>query len=199
MSMVGQGRLAFLLAAWELKDVPREGWRLRSVGDGGSIESVAAHAWGTALLCMLFAPEVGVDREEALEMALVHDLAEVETGDVASLLDVSARSMGVEEKAEREAEAMARLAALAPGQVTQRIVERWRAYEAGSGDVARFVRDMNLLDMVLQAWWYERSGRVERGRLDEFFTSARLRIALPFTASLLDEIEAARSNETPDP
>lgn len=189
--MSRDGRVALLLAAWGLKDVPREGWRLRGVGEGGSVESVAAHAWGTALLCMLFADDAGVDREVALEMALVHDVAEVDTGDVATLLDAAARSVTAEEKTRLEVEAMDRLTGLAPD-VTERLRSRWQAYEAREGDAARFVRDMNLIDMVVQAWWYERMGRAAAGELDEFFTSARSRIDTPFARGLLAEIEVER-------
>ena len=66
-------RLAYLLRAYRLKEQVRTGWTLRGVTPA---ESVADHAWGTALLCLLFADEAGVDRAEATEIALVHDLAE---------------------------------------------------------------------------------------------------------------------------
>lgn len=62
-----------LLEAYELKDELRSGWQLRKIADP---ESVAAHTWGTATLCLLFADEAGIDRGRAVSMALVHDLAE---------------------------------------------------------------------------------------------------------------------------
>jgi putative hydrolase of HD superfamily len=182
-------RLAYLRHAYRLKERPRSGWGLRGIEDA---ESVADHAWGTALLCLLFADEAGVDRTEAIEIALVHDLAEAEIGDLPSLADVDARPVGPEAKARLEARAMAALAALPLGPGAELVQARWRAYEERDGAAARFVRDMNLVDMALQALAYAEAGRGPApGALDEFVASARARTETPFAHGLLDEIVAA--------
>ncbi|PXF23697.1 MAG: phosphohydrolase, partial [Methanobacteriota archaeon] len=69
---------AALLEALELKRLPRSGWLRVGVQD---IESVAAHSWGAAWLVAALCPD-GVDRGRALEMAVIHDLAEVRIGDI---------------------------------------------------------------------------------------------------------------------
>ncbi len=66
-----------LLHAYGLKDEARQGWVLRGIVDP---ESVAAHSWGTSLLCLLFAEDAGVDPGEALAISTVHDLAERGSG-----------------------------------------------------------------------------------------------------------------------
>lgn len=190
--------LDYLLQAYRLKDEPRAGWVLRGVRGG---ESVADHSWGTALLCLLFADEAGVPRDEALEIALVHDLAEAETGDAPSLADEAARPVPAHEKARREARAMTRLTSSWPGPASRRALARWQAYEARSDEVALFVRDMNLLDMCLQALVYEREGRygpdgaagtaAPEGRLDEFFASADARLSTALGRSLFAEVQDA--------
>lgn len=190
--------LAYLLNAYRLKERQRSGWALRGVVDA---ESVADHAWGTALLCLLFADEAGVDRAEALEIAVTHDLAEAEIGDLPSLADPALRPVGEREKAELEARAMAALHETWPCAATERIVRRWQAYEDRDGPPARFVRDMNLLDMALQALIYEREGRYDpradpssaesRPRLDEFLASAEARMATPFGRARLAEVADA--------
>ena len=76
-------RLRCAYAALPLKDQPRTGWVQHGVGGA---ESVAAHSWGTAYLCLLFAEVAGVDRAKAVEIAVLHDLAEARTGDVAARL-----------------------------------------------------------------------------------------------------------------
>ena len=50
----------------------------------------------------------------------------------------------------------------------------WEAYEGRASREALFVRDMNLVDMCLQALKYEREGRAgdAPGALDEFFASS---------------------------
>jgi putative hydrolase of HD superfamily len=181
--------LAYLLHAYRLKDRPRTGWGLRGVADP---ESVADHSWGTALLCLLFADEAGVDAAEALEIALVHDLAEAETGDFARHdgADVAA-------KPALEAEAMAKLAALWPGPVTERVQRCWLAYETRSGRAARFVRDMNLLDMCVQALAYAGRGGggagdgTGDGALDEFVASAEARVETDVGRARVAEVAAA--------
>ena len=167
--------LELLLRAYALKDEPRAGWLLRGISDP---ESVADHSWGTALLCLLFAAEEGVDRGQALAIALVHDLAEAETGDVPARAE-PAGNPG--EKARREREAMERLLAGGDGAGVRRL---WEAYEERSSREALFVRDMNLVDMCLQALKYEREGRHEPadggasdGALDEFFATSRPRLS----------------------
>ena len=202
--------LSYLLNAYRLKDRQRSGWALRGVDDP---ESVADHAWGTALLCLLFADEAGVDRAEALEIAVTHDLAEAEIGDLPSLADPALRPVGEREKAELEARAMAALHQAWPCVATDRIVRRWQAYEDRDGPAARFVRDMNLLDMALQALIYEREGRYDpragapdadpasgepRTHLDEFLVSAEARMATPFGRARLAEVaEAYREARAP--
>lgn len=191
-------KLDYLLHAYRLKEEPRAGWLLRGVADP---ESVAGHSWGTALLCLLFADEAGVDRREAVEIALLHDLAEAEIGDVPSLADESARPMPQDEKARREAEAMARLEATWPGGPARHVHDRWRAYEGRDGAAAVFVRDMNLIDMCLQALVYERDGRYDpeadlpafarHPHLDEFFASAESRVESAFGRALFDEVATA--------
>src|SRR5689334_20672154 len=89
--------IEFLLRAYGLKDTVRTGWVLRGVTDP---ESVADHAWGTALLCLLFGPAAGVDVNRCIAMAVVHDLAECLTGDVPS---VSGQPSTEKARAERSA------------------------------------------------------------------------------------------------
>jgi len=208
--------LAYLLNAYRLKDRPRSGWVLRGIDRP---ESVAAHSWGTALLCLLFADEAGVDRAEALEIALTHDLAEAEIGDLPSRADPALRPVGADEKAALEAWAMATLRETWPDEAADLVARRWRSYEDRDGPAARFTRDMNLLDMALQALIYEREGRYgpradvaadphddpgdrgdrgddrssaqATGRLDEFFASAEARVTTPFGRARLAEIADA--------
>ena len=67
-----------LIEALRLKALDRAGWVRVGVPDP---ESVAAHSWGVAwLVSVLCPPEL--DREKALLIAVVHDLAEVRIGDL---------------------------------------------------------------------------------------------------------------------
>lgn len=175
-----------LLTALELKEERRTGWQLRGVADP---ESVAAHSWGVALLVLAYAEEAGVDPDRALRMAVVHDLPEAETGDVAVRAEAGKQRVDPDEKERRERAAIERVAG---GEVR----ELWTAYEDRDSPEARFVKDMDLIDMCLQALFYEREDRYEEGgdefeeyeALDEFFATAEPRLTTDVGRRLFEEV-----------
>lgn len=188
-----------LLEMLALKDETRTGWVLRGIDDP---ESVAAHSWGVATLCLLYAADADVDPEAACAMAVVHDLAETRTGDIPTrATDVDASGEDREKEA-REREAIDDL--LAPLDDTT-IRERWEAYEARDTPTARFVKDMDLVDMCLQAVRYERDGRYDPNEanpnfdayenLDEFFATAAPRITTDVGHRLFDAAKTAYEAE----
>lgn len=186
------GRLSLAYAATALKDVERAGWVLRGVRNP---ESVADHSFGTALLCLLYAQEAGVDRKRAMAVALVHDLAEAVTGDLVARADTADREVSLEEKARAEIAAMAKL----PG--ADAVHELWQEYEESTTPEALFVRDMNLLDMCLQALRYEAGRRYDASQpvpssggyvhLDEFFVSAESRLTTALGRRLFGSLKGA--------
>ena len=170
-----------LVDAFALKDERRTGWQLRGVRDP---ETVAAHSWGVAYLCLAFADRAGVDPDRAVRLAVVHDVAEARVGDVPTRADPDADRVDRDEKVERERAALDPL--LDPLDAGADIRDAWEAYEARDDAAARFVKDMDLLDTCLQAVAYERQGRYEvdddadafaaYDRLDEFFATAEPRL-----------------------
>lgn len=213
--------LARAIEYFELKDVTRTGWVLRGVS---APESVADHSWGTAHLCMLFsdafaaelAPEPA-DVYHAISMALVHDLAEVEVGDIPRRAARGTAGEGVTGEAGeatgdddlatkhvRELAAIERLTSADPDGTLPASVARiralWEEYEEGMSAEARFVRDMNLVDMVIQAFRYERDRRYDPDanaemfpdfrRMDEFFATSRDRLSTVLGRSLHTTVRA---------
>lgn len=185
--------LGLALAAFRLKDEQRGGWLLRHVAEP---ESVADHSWGTAMLCLLYAAAAGVDRASAVAMALVHDLAEAVTGDVVARANPADRDVSEAHKAILESTAIDSLL----GAEFPDIRSGWQDYEDRSSPVALFVRDMNLVDMCLQALIYHQQHRYDAGHvvpsrggfthLDEFFASASPRLTTPIGRRLFDLVEA---------
>ncbi|MCA9568045.1 MAG: HD domain-containing protein, partial [Myxococcales bacterium] len=161
-----------LLEALGLKDVARTGWVRRGI-DGP--ESVAAHGWGVALLALALAPQ-DLDRGRLLAYAVLHDLAEAWVGDIPP-------QDGVTDKHAREARAMASFAARVG---RPDLLALWEAYERQEDAEARFVRQLDRLDMGLQARRYAAGG------LDpaEFFASARDAVHTDVLAGLLDDAAA---------
>ena len=133
-----------LLEALALKDVLRTGWVREGVAQP---ESVAAHSWGMALLVLVLLP-ADLDRERALTYALLHDLAEAWVGD-------HPPQDGVTDKRAREQAAMEDLCHRLG---RPDLLAHWLAYEDQVDAEARFVRQLDGLDMALQARRYASQG-----------------------------------------
>ena len=150
-------------AGWDRVDVPRP-------------ESVAGHSWGVSWLVLVFLPEE-LDRERALAYAVLHDLPEVRVGDLTPADGVPAA-----EKAEREHRAMSALCApLARG---PELLALWERYEAQADPESRFVRQLDRLDMALQAAAYAQDGQPTL----EFFDSADRFITEPILREVLERL-----------
>ena len=158
----------FLRAIDALKRTRRAGWVREGVRDA---ESVADHSWGVALLALLLPLPVDVDRDRLVALAVIHDLAEARVGDlVPGAIDPA-------EKHRREAAAIAALAALLPADSADRLVGLWAEYEAGVTPAARLAKDLDRLEMLLQADAYAAAGNP--GPMPSFWQSERNRIADP--------------------
>ncbi|QLD86448.1 HD domain-containing protein [Natronomonas halophila] len=189
-----------LVRSYDLKDEIRTGWQLRGIENP---ESVAAHSWGVSLLVVRFCPS-DLDRERALELAAVHDVAEAEIGDIATRAEAGAQTVEKAEKERRERAAMeGPLSGLGAD-----VREVWEDYEARESPEARFVKDMDLLDTCLQALVYERAGRYdpdadnehfeEYDALDEFFATSEPRLSTERGQELFERVrekyEAAKAD-----
>ena len=163
-----------LLEAWGLKALSRAGWERRGLLD---VESVAAHSWGIATLVLCLLPDE-LDRERALSYALLHDLPEVRIGDITPHDGVSKA-----DKAAMESDAMASLCAALPN--GDRLLALWHNYEAQQDPEARFVRQLDRLDMAIQAAHYHQTTGIDT---TEFIDSAAQVIKDPTLVALLDAI-----------
>ncbi len=114
-------------------------------------ESVADHSWRVALLVFMFGHLLGTDKERnrALRMALVHDIAEAVTGDV-DYVRVATGEITREEKKALEAEALDRIGSLLSEGHQEVVLSLNREYDEGTTDVARFVKALDRLETLLQ-------------------------------------------------
>ena len=178
--------LRFFHLAGRLKETPRAGWALRGIADP---ESVADHSHRVALLALVLAPraEPPVDAARCVAMALVHDLAEALVGDITPFDGV-----GADEKLRREDEAMRRLATLADD---EGLLVLWREYAAGVSPEARFVKELDKLETVLQAAEYGAQGSVGHDSLDEFWDAAGARLTSAGTRALLAALRRERDGD----
>ncbi|PWN24851.1 hypothetical protein BDZ90DRAFT_234794 [Jaminaea rosea] len=146
--------LRFMHRLEQLKRNKRTGWLHHRVP---APESIADHMYRMALLAML-CPNVGLDIGKAVMLALVHDLAEAEVGDLTPLDGVSK-----EEKLRREGEALQFLVhdLLGSSPAALRIEALWEEYEARESLESVLVKDLDRFELILQAVEYESRYGVE--------------------------------------
>lgn len=149
--------LDLLLELQTLDRVPRSGYFLRGISD---CESISEHTFQLAMLVWLLAVnEPEVDRARAVELALLHDLAELRIGDLPRTATTYLPAH-VKHAAERKAAADI----LAPAD--PRATELYGEYERGETAEARFVKACDKLQLMVKVTVYERWGH--RG-LSEFW------------------------------
>lgn len=153
--------IEFLKAAGKLKRLPRTGWLEAGIEKP---ESVAEHSYRTTLLAMVLADLQGQDAEKAMRMALLHDLAEAETGDLTP-----------EQKRQKELacmrdedEAMTRILSTLPKPLTKRYRSLWEEYREVASPEAETAVQADKVEMLLQALEYEEAG-IDPSKLDRFW------------------------------
>jgi putative hydrolase of HD superfamily len=120
-------------------------------------ESVSEHAWHVVLLVWALGPRVpGLDLLRALELALVHDLAEVRLGD---LPRTAARYLPAGAKHAAEEQALTEL--LAP--LGDRGPGLYAEYRAKASAEARLVAACDKLQLLLKVHLYESWGATGLG------------------------------------
>lgn len=135
--------LDFLKLSERLKLELRHSWL-----SNGRHESVAEHSWQMALMALLMHRhlEVEIDLEKTLKMIVVHDLVEVEAGDVPSF----ATGEAMDRKAAREAAAMESIRRRLPDAIGREIHALWQEYEAKRSNEAKFAGALDKLEVQVQ-------------------------------------------------
>jgi putative hydrolase of HD superfamily len=167
----------FLKMAGRLKRISRSGWVKVGVD---SPESVADHIFRTAILCMIFSDLEDLDGLKMIQMALLHDLPEAIIGDLTP-------SEKTEEALEREETAMKRLLSILPKGLEQRYLKIWLEYIECKTEEAKVVRQLEKLEMALQAREYEAAQPSPEG-LERFIESADKIVTSPEIRKLFRSI-----------
>lgn len=144
----------------KLKSTARAGWVRCGIKNP---ESVADHTFRTAMMAMVLGDSLQLDVEKVLRMALLHDLAEVVTGDITPYDDESP-----EEKRRKEGIALYGLLQQIPNR--DKYMELWQEYDQQLSVEAKLVRNVDKLEMALQADEYKQ--KFPECDLSEFFSDA---------------------------
>ena len=172
-----QNIIKFLEITGMLKRTPRAGWVEVGIYQP---ESVADHTLRTAILCMLYADMEGLNPLKLLRMALIHDLPEAVTGDLTP-------SKKTAETKEKEDTTINQILNLLPTRQRETYIAVWNEYQEGKTREAQAVRQLEKIEMALQAKEYEKAGSASKS-LERFIKSAEEATVWPELKRLLSYV-----------
>jgi putative hydrolases of HD superfamily len=139
-------QLAFLTEANRLTGV----LRATPVADGSRRENSGEHSWHLALYALVLADQAGpgVDINRVIRMLLIHDLVEIDTGDV-PIHSADGAAHGSADVAAAEARAADRIFGLLPPDIGFYLRALWEEFEAADTPDAVFAKSLDRVQPVL--------------------------------------------------
>jgi putative hydrolase of HD superfamily len=136
-------QIRFVLEADRLKTVTRQS----RITDGSRHENSAEHSWHLALMALALAGHAppGTDLGRVLAMVVVHDMVEIDAGDLFLYSDSTAQAR--QDEAERAA--ADRIFALLPAPQAAQVRALWDEFEERRTPEARFARALDRLEPML--------------------------------------------------
>jgi putative hydrolase of HD superfamily len=121
-------------------------------------ENDAEHSWHLAVMAMILSEHANepVDLLKVIKMVLIHDIVEIDTGDV-FMFDTTRSHTNTEE----ELEAARRIFGMLPTAQAEELLALWEEFEAAESNEARFAKALDRLEPLLQnasnegGTWYE--------------------------------------------
>ena len=147
-------QIRFILEADKLKQV----FRRTLLTDASRLENAAEHSWQLAIMAMVLAEHcypMGLDLPRVLQMLLIHDLVEIDAGDV-HFCDTAQRR----KQMEKETKAADRLFNLLPHDQAQILFGLWQEFENQESEEAIFAHILDRLQPLLHG--YVTEGRTWR-------------------------------------
>lgn len=138
--------LKFIHMAEGLKNELRNGHT-----SNGKRESVADHTWRISLMALMFSRSLDrqISVEKALKIAIVHDLAELLTGDKPYFVYEGKADLQ-QVKAQEELAAMQKIQHILPEAVGKELLDLWQEYEEGQTYEAKFVKALDKMEAQIQ-------------------------------------------------
>lgn len=139
-------QFAFLNEADRLKSV----LRATTLVDGSRPENSGEHSWHLALYALVLADQAapGVDINRVIRMLLIHDLVEIDVGDV-PIHSANGAAHGSVETQAAEAKAADRIFGLLPADLRDRLRALWEEFEAAETPDARFAKSLDRVQPVM--------------------------------------------------
>jgi putative hydrolase of HD superfamily len=136
-------QVAFIMEIDKLKSVLRATW----ITDRSRHDNSAEHSWHLALMAMVLSEYAGtpVDLDRVLRLLLIHDIIEIDAGDVPAFGIV-----GHDTKEALERAAAERIFGLLPQEQCREMMALWEEFEAQETSEARFAVVIDRLNPLLQ-------------------------------------------------
>ena len=167
--------ISLLHTIGKLKLVKRAGWKKHNILLG---ESVADHSYRVAMMALLLGKDTQLNMEQLLKLALVHDVAESIVGDI-----TPDDAITTDEKMKKEEHALTQMNDTG-------LLALWKEYEQAQTPEAKFIKQLDNLEMALQAYEYEEQYELH---LQEFFDSSEPKITDPALQKIFAEIMVKRA------
>ena len=187
MSLNMDNMSEFLLELDKLKSVNRRTY----INGGERVENSAEHSWHLAMSCWAFAEVLKKDFDllKLIQLALVHDLGEIDAGD--TFLYGSARS-----NAHLEERACVKRLSSFPGNPISNLVDIWEEQEAGETKEAKLLKVLDRLLPFLhnitsqgRAWQDNGVRREQVEKMHQFIEQEAPEIHAWFLTRLDDAVE----------
>ena len=139
-------QLAFLTEADRLKSV----LRATTLNDASRRENSAEHSWHLALYAMVLADQAGpgVDMNRVIRMLILHDLVEIDVGDV-PIHAANGAAHGSDATRAAEAAAADRIFALLPPDIGSDFRTLWEEFEDAATPDAVFAKSLDRVQPVM--------------------------------------------------
>lgn len=166
----------------KLKHLPRTGWVKNQISNP---ETVASHVLGVTILAATIQHPKEINKNELINLALFHDLAEAKIGDI-----ISSKGNKTDEKKNKNKEDLEKkYFKTKPKQIKNAGLK----FIKKDTPEALYLRDLDKLDMAFQAYFYEE----ETGKdLSEFFINATTNMTFENIKKILIELKTKRKIST---
>lgn len=179
--------LSFYMKYNHLKNIYRQGWLKVRIGleHESKCESIADHSFSVALLALTIIEEnkLNLDISKCVKMGIIHDLGEVYLGDFTPYDGITKKSKHIKEK-----ESL--LKVLDTLNKNDDLLALWEEFEKSETAEAKFMKNVDGLEFLLQACAY--------GYDAKYFEKSLAEINDPYCKEIaLAAVETTKGNKKP--
>ncbi len=180
--------LSFYMQYNQLKNMYRQGWLKVRIGleHKDKCESIADHSFSVALLALTIIEnnKLNLDTLKCIKMGIIHELGEIYAGDYTPYDNITK-----EEKHIKEKEAIVKV--LQTLDKDNDYLEIWEEYEKAQTDEAKFIKNVDQLEFLLQACAY--------GYDAQYFERSLNKIVDPYCKEIaMSALKITKGNKSPE-